>query len=409
VVTPDRVELLVNPAMLCCHAPGCLCSDASKEEDAMARQSHPTVRPRTVRTAGLAALLLVALAGAPRVHAQSVAGTTITNGGTFNPAGVAVDSAGDIFVPDCFDNIPGTSTECSAAQNGVYKLTPDGSGGYTPARIASDTNDPGNAAVDSAGTVFVADFGSGRLVTLVPDASGTHYAESSVGTFTSPNGVAVARDLFGNLYVTDRGNGNIYKLTPVAGGGYNQTTIATIANAFGVAVDAAGNVFVVDSNPTQLNNVFKISPLAGSGYGPPVNIAANIPAESLALDGAGVLYLPDLRGDSATVYTLTPQAGGTTYTPSSFAVTGVGTFQSEGIAVAPSGNIFISDTFASTHGDGNRLIEVMGVAKSYTLPAAPGAAATPELGSGELLATGLLPIGAILLYRRRRARRVTQQ
>jgi len=36
-------------------------------------------------------------------------------------------------------------------------------------------------------------------------------------------------------------------------------------------------------------------------------------------------------------------------------------------------------------------------------------AATPELGSGELLATGVLPIGAVLLYRRRRARRATQQ
>jgi len=33
--------------------------------------------------------------------------------------------------------------------------------------------------------------------------------------------------------------------------------------------------------------------------------------------------------------------------------------------------------------------------------------ATPELGSGELLATGLLPIGAILFYRRRRNRRVS--
>ncbi len=35
--------------------------------------------------------------------------------------------------------------------------------------------------------------------------------------------------------------------------------------------------------------------------------------------------------------------------------------------------------------------------------------ATPELGSGELLATGLLPLGAVLLYRRRRTRRATQQ
>ncbi len=38
-------------------------------------------------------------------------------------------------------------------------------------------------------------------------------------------------------------------------------------------------------------------------------------------------------------------------------------------------------------------------------PGGPGGAATPELGSGELLATGLLPIAAVLFYRRRRARR----
>jgi len=39
-------------------------------------------------------------------------------------------------------------------------------------------------------------------------------------------------------------------------------------------------------------------------------------------------------------------------------------------------------------------------------PGVPVTSATPELGSGELLAIGLLPIGAVLLYRRR-ARRVT--
>ncbi len=38
-----------------------------------------------------------------------------------------------------------------------------------------------------------------------------------------------------------------------------------------------------------------------------------------------------------------------------------------------------------------------------------GTNATPELGSGELLATGLLPIGAMVLYRRRRAHRATKQ
>ena len=44
-----------------------------------------------------------------------------------------------------------------------------------------------------------------------------------------------------------------------------------------------------------------------------------------------------------------------------------------------------------------------------TSPGGGGGTATPELGSGELVATGILPLGAVLLYRRRRARRATQQ
>ncbi len=39
---------------------------------------------------------------------------------------------------------------------------------------------------------------------------------------------------------------------------------------------------------------------------------------------------------------------------------------------------------------------------------APGTAATPELGSGELLATGLVPALGIVLYRRRRQRRASK-
>ena len=46
---------------------------------------------------------------------------------------------------------------------------------------------------------------------------------------------------------------------------------------------------------------------------------------------------------------------------------------------------------------------------SAPVPPPPPGTATPELGSGELLATGLLPLGAVLLYRRRRLRRAVQQ
>jgi len=55
-------------------------------------------------------------------------------------------------------------------------------------------------------------------------------------------------------------------------------------------------------------------------------------------------------------------------------------------------------------------LEVIDNGTTPTCPNAPGCTnATPELGSGELLVSGLLPLGAVLLYRRRRTRRATQQ
>ncbi len=65
----------------------------------------------------------------------------------------------------------------------------------------------------------------------------------------------------------------------------------------------------------------------------------------------------------------------------------------------------VNDSYSS--GCDSYTLTINGAPPNPVIP--PVGAATPELGSGELLATGLLPIGAILLYRRRRARRATQQ
>jgi len=62
----------------------------------------------------------------------------------------------------------------------------------------------------------------------------------------------------------------------------------------------------------------------------------------------------------------------------------------------------INDTGATTP---TNVFPVNVVSYPEPMSGGPGGAATPELGSGELLATGLLSIGAALLYRRRRAQR----
>ncbi len=73
-------------------------------------------------------------------------------------------------------------------------------------------------------------------------------------------------------------------------------------------------------------------------------------------------------------------------------------------------------TFKGSYPNGGGAIDTTAFLDNVSLTDTPsstgpgsGGAATPELGSGELLATGLLPIGAVLLYRRRRTRRATRQ
>jgi len=119
-----------------------------------------------------------------------------------------------------------------------------------------------------------------------------------------------------------------------------------------------------------------------------------------------VLSLP------ANIVTQTPNVSGA---PVTFPVSAVDAADGD---VAPSCDHNTGDTFpigtttvhcSATDTEGNTSTGSFTVTVTVGSPPNPGPTTTPELGSGELLATGLLPIGAVLLYRRRRTRRATQQ
>jgi len=101
--------------------------------------------------------------------------------------------------------------------------------------------------------------------------------------------------------------------------------LAPKVNIYDLAVDGSGNVYVIQQPPGSGSpaTVYKIRPLAGGSYAAPLVIATGPTADAIAVDGAGVVYLPDDSSTNATVYTLTPNATGTTYTQSSFDVTGL--------------------------------------------------------------------------------------
>ena len=193
------------------------------------------------------------------------------------PEGTAVDSNGNIYVADY-----GNHTIRKITPTGIV-TTLAGSSGITGSSdgtgSAARFSFPSGVAVDKAGNVYVADQGNdtirkvtpaGEVTTLAGLAGRTGSADGtgSVARFFAPHDVAV--DGAGNVYVPDAGN-TIRKITGAgvvttfAGTAFSSGfadgtgSAARFFEPTGVAVDAAGNVYVADS----LNyTIRKITPAA---------------------------------------------------------------------------------------------------------------------------------------------------
>ena len=165
-------------------------------------------------------------------------------------------------------------------------------------------------AVDSAGNVYVADTSnhvvrkitSGGSVSVLAGEVGTSgYADGrpSVARFNGPRGVAV--DAAGNVYVADKYNSKIRKITRLTG------DVSTLGSGFtqpaAVAVDAVGNVFVADSGNCVIRKidsagvVTTLAGLSGScGYGDGTGGAARFyNPMGIALDASGNAYVTEVN------------------------------------------------------------------------------------------------------------------
>ena len=125
--------------------------------------------------------------GIEPVSEQSVVPTT----GLSQPAGVAVDAQGDLFIAD-------------PKNNRVVELMPDG----TQMNVGSGLSDPLGVAVDSAGDVFIADTGNGRVV-KVPKTGSQSIVISGLN---DPMGVAV--NAAGDVFIVGVSNSPAIEVTP---------------------------------------------------------------------------------------------------------------------------------------------------------------------------------------------------
>jgi sugar lactone lactonase YvrE len=259
---------------------------------------------------------VVSIVAGTGVEGFSGDGSAATSAQLDTPKGVAVDTNGNLYIADSRNNrirkVTGT-TITTVAGTGVV--------GSAITQLAL----PSGIAVDATGNLYIADTNNNRIVKITGSTpavfAGTGQegytgdgAAATSAQLDTPTGVAV--DSAGNVYIADRHNQAVRRvasgtITTIAGtgasfaGSYSgdggSATAAALAKPTSVAVDAAGNIYVADTNNQRVRLIANstISTLAGTGQqgyagdgAAPASAILNAP-QGAAVDATGNLSIAD--------------------------------------------------------------------------------------------------------------------
>jgi sugar lactone lactonase YvrE len=304
------------------------------------------------------------------------------------PLYVAVDALGNIYINDASNNRIRMVTKSSGvittvAGDGTQEYKGDG-GLATSAGL----HYPAGIAVDSSGNLYIADaiIDRVRMVTKSTGIITTVAGDGTQGGYKGDGGLATSAGLFypagiavdssGNLYIADTYNHRIRLvtqstgiITTVAGNGTRGyrgdgglATAAGLDTTYGVAVDASGNLYIADALSFRIRMVTKstgiITTVAGdgsqvySGDGGLATAAGVYYPNCVAVDASGNIYFADtpkhrIRMVTKSTGIITTVAGDGTqgYKGDGGLATSAGLYNPYGVAVDASGNLYIADPF----------------------------------------------------------------
>jgi hypothetical protein len=236
-----------------------------------------------------------------------------------------VDAAGNLFIADAFNYVIREVVESSAtaralgaavgtiitvAGNGKYGYSGDG-GPATSAELLY----PFGVAVDAAGNLFIADTENNLIREVVESSATARALGVAVGTI-----ITVA----GNGYGAGSGLGSYH-------GDGGPATSAELHSPTGVAVDAAGDLFIADTFNNVIREVLEatgtiitVAGTGGAGYsgdgGPATNAEFHYPS-GVAVDTVGDVFIADTLNDVVREVKVLPAVVGVAAAPAPTTIT----------------------------------------------------------------------------------------
>lgn len=292
------------------------------------------------------------------------------------PAAVAVDGSGDLYIAD-----RGNQRIRMVGLNGaIQTVGGNGTAGFAGdggAATAAALNSPGGVAMDGLGNLYIADssnhrirkVSAGKIATIAGGATGDGGWAPLAG-LNQP--AAVAKDANGNVYVAESGGQRVRKIAPSGavttfagtgatgfGGDSGPATAALLNSPKGLTVDGTGNVYIADSGNSRVRKVNtngNITTFAGTGAvgfggdGGAATAAVLANPSGVAVDSNGNLYIADYGNcvvrevsTAGTIATVAGKPNDCGFGGDGLVATSALLGNPTGVAVNISGNLYIAD------------------------------------------------------------------